>query len=339
MTRFVLLLAALLGPGQALAFDQQSLLKVFFSVVLVRGYDAEGNMAYGSGVVVAENQVATNCHVLRKTTRAWISQAEDVYPIVTIHADPHHDLCLLNVERLPLQPVQLAKASEIAKGDEVVSVGHSNGVLTPLTSGGHVKSLYPFDGGMVVRTNARFGLGASGSPLFDGDGRLLGINTFKTPGRTAYFYAIPAEWIAEVVKTPASNKLPIAGKMFWELEDASKPFFMQVALPHINEDWPKLLEVSQRWIESEPLNAEAWYELGMAQEGMGNKDKAQESFRKSVAINARHSESLYRLGIFASERGDRDEVQQVSLILAKIDAELADRFNKAVSQAGRATKP
>ena len=330
MLRFVLLAVALLSSAQAMAFDQQSLLKVFFSVVLVRGYDTEGNLAYGSGVVVGENQVATNCHVLRKTTKAWISQAEDVYPIVSIHADPHHDLCLLNVERLPLQPVQLAKASEVAKGDEVVSIGHSNGVLTPLTSGGHVKSLYPFEGGMVVRTNARFGLGASGSPLFDANGRLLGINTFKTPGRTAYFYAIPAQWIAEVAKIPASSTLPIAGKMFWELDDETKPYFMQVALPHINEDWAKLHAVSQRWIQAEPHNAEAWYELGMAQEGLGQKDQAQQSFRKSVAINARHSESLYRLGIFASERGDREEVHNVSVTLAQIDPEMADNFNKTV---------
>jgi len=334
MSRFVLLLIALLGPAQAIAFDQQSLLKVFFSVVLVRGYDTDGNLAYGSGVVVGENQVATNCHVLRKTTSAWVSQAEDVYPIVSIHADPVHDLCLLNTEKLPLQPVQLAKASDIQKGDEVVSIGHSNGVLTPLTSGGQVKSVYPFDNGMVVRTNARFGLGASGSPLFDGQGRLIGINTFKTPGRTAYFYAIPSDWIAQVAKLPTTTKLPIEGRMFWELADDEKPFFMQVALPHINEDWARLLDVSQRWIKAEPHNAEAWYEQGTAQEGLGQTEQAQLSFRQSVAINARHGESLFRLGVYASQRGDRDEVHNVSVTLAQIDPEMADKFKKAVGCPG-----
>ena len=331
MRPLTLLMSALLLVSQsALAFEQQDLMKVFFSVVLVRGYDDAGGLAYGTGVVVSDHQVVTNCHVLRRTRQAWVSQAESIYKIESVQADPKHDLCLLNTEKLALRPVEIGSTAALNKGDEVFSLGHSSGSLSPTTSGGQVKSLYPYDNGLVVRTNARFTLGASGSPLFDAVGRLIGINTFKTPGRVAFFYAVPVEWLKDIEKIPAETKLPISGQAFWEFTDEEKPFFMQVALPHLNEDWAKLQEVSQRWIKAEPDNAEAWYELGSAQEGLGKAEDALASYRKVVSILPSHSEALFHLGVFASQRGDRDEMHKVSLILAKVDQMMAEEFNKKV---------
>lgn len=323
------LLAVLLSPA-ANAFDQQSLMRVFFSIVLVRGYNPDGSLAYGSGVVIGPNKVVTNCHVLRKTNQAWVSQGEDAFAIVSVHVDAMHDLCLLNTDNLPVQPVSLGNTAELGKGNEVFAIGHSNGVPAPLTSYGQIKSLYPFEGGNVVRTSARFSLGASGSALFDGNGRLIGINTFKTPGRAAYFYAVPVEWVKNLENKPVQNKLPVSGQAFWELPDEQKPFFMQAALPDLNEDWVRLQEISKRWIEAEPRNAEAWYELGIAQEGLTLKAEAEQSYRKAAELNPQHSEALYRLGVFASERGDRQEMHDVSNKLTQIDSEMAADFNKTV---------
>lgn len=328
-----LVLAVLLSPA-ANAFDQQSLMRVFFSIVLVRGYNPDGSLAYGSGVVVGPNKVVTNCHVLRKTNQAWVSQGEDAFAIVSVHVDAMHDLCLLNTDKLPVQAVTLGNTAELGKGNEVFAIGHSNGVPAPLTSYGQIKSLYPYDGGQVIRTNARFSLGASGSALFDGNGRLIGINTFKTPGRAAYFYAVPVEWIRQLENKPVQNTLPVSGQAFWELPDEQKPFFMQVALPDLNDDWVRLQEVSKRWIDAEPQNAEAWYELGVAQEGLKELEAAEKTYRKAAELNPNHSEALYRLGVFASQRGDREEMHTVSTKLARIDSELAAEFNKAVGCAG-----
>lgn len=327
---FVVVAGLMLCSQSASAFDQQNLLKVFFSVVLVRGYDNDGGLAYGTGVVVAENKVATNCHVLRKTGQAWVSQAEEVYKIESVQADTRHDLCLLTTEKLPLIPVTMGSTSALAKGEESYSLGHSSGAFTPQTSAGQIKSLYPFEHGNVVRTSARFTLGASGSPLFDAQGKLIGINTFKTPGRAAYFYAVPVEWIAEVAKLPPQTQLPISGQAFWELPDAQKPYFMQVALPHLNDDWPRLLEISQRWLEAEPQNAEAWYESGAAEEGMGQMEQAQQSYRQAIALNPKHTEALFRVGVFAAKRGDRQEVRDVGTTLAALDGEAAAEYRKTV---------
>ncbi len=38
------------------------------------------------------------------------------------------------------------------------------------------------DDSHIVRTDASFVMGASGSPVFDAEGKLIAISTFKSPG-------------------------------------------------------------------------------------------------------------------------------------------------------------
>ena len=47
----------------AFASDQSKILRAMQSVVMVRGYNASGGLAYGSGVMVGDNKVMSNCHV------------------------------------------------------------------------------------------------------------------------------------------------------------------------------------------------------------------------------------------------------------------------------------
>jgi len=159
-------LSLLSGPlPSAHAYDRQKLLSSFFSTVLVRGFKLDGNLAYGSGVVVAENKVLTNCHVLREVKQAWVSQGEETFGVISTQADRFHDLCLITTQYLPVKPVALGSGDALRKGQEVVAISHSNGVPAPLTSLGEIKSLYAMDGANVIRSNVRFTMGASGSGL------------------------------------------------------------------------------------------------------------------------------------------------------------------------------
>ncbi len=175
-------------------------------------------------------------------------------------------------------------------------------------------------------------MGASGSGLFDGQGRLIGINTFKSPGRNAYFYALPIEWLANVEKMPVETKFPIDGKTFWEEEDDKKPFFMQMATPELNEDWSKLAEVAKKWTKAEPKNAEAWYELGNAQDHLNQKSEAEKSYRMAVKLNSGHTEALYALGLMASAKGDQKQVQEINLAILEIDPTLSEEFTKEIAK-------
>ena len=329
MRYFLILIASLSYLPSAFAFDQAKLLDSFFSVVMIRGYNIDGGMSYGSGVIVAPNKILTDCHIFRQSKQPWVSRGEDTYVITSVQADRYYDTCLVTAD-VPYKPAVIGSASTMKKGQQVVAIGYSGGMPAPLTAFGELKSLYAFNGANIVRTNARFALGASGSGLFDDNGHLIGINTFKTPGQNAFFYALPVEWLAGLEKQPVETAFPITGKTFWEEEEAQKPYFMQIAVPEIQEDWPKLGQISELWTKNEPNNTEAWYELGLANERMGRTNEAEKAYRQSVAVNAGNTDALFRIGVIASEKGDKKEVHAINLALLDIDKDLAAEFSKTV---------
>ena len=186
----------------------------FFSVVMIRGYNDAGGLAYGSGVVVGDNQVITNCHVLRKTKQPWVSQGEETYSVTAVKADHWHDLCLVTTFGMATKPVLIGKSTDLKKGQGVIAIGHSNGAPAPLTSAGVVKSTYDLDQGKIILSTAQFRMGASGSGLFDTEGRLIGINTFKTSGRNSFYYALPIECSMHSRTNPMKLHFQLSEKLY-----------------------------------------------------------------------------------------------------------------------------
>ena len=323
---FVSVLLSQIQP--AIALDQEKVLKSLQSVVMIRGYNANGGLAYGSGVVVAKDTVITNCHIFRSTKEPWISRGEDTYMIASVQADRWHDLCLVSSPNLPFTPATIGSNDNIKRAQEVLAIGHSNGTPSPLTSAGVIKTTYQFDGGKVIRSTAKFLMGASGSGIFDLEGHLLGINTFKTPGRPAYFYSLPIEWLADLQKLPVETNFPITGKAFWEEDDNKKPFFMQMAIPELNADWPKLAQVAEQWISKEPNNSDAWYELGSANENLFKLEEAKSNYQKAVALDSTNTDALFRLGVLAKSAGDKAEMHNIQVAITSINPELAKEYSE-----------
>ena len=314
------------------AYDKEALIQSYFSVVMIRGYNEKGGLAYGSGVVIGKDKVITNCHVLRSTKQPWVSRGEESFAITTVKVDAWHDLCIVSTDNLPIKPVKFGKSTTLKRGQEVAGIGHSNGVPAPLTSTGNVKGLYNDNGANVIRTNAKFLLGASGSGLFDLDGNLVGINTFKTTGRGgSIHFALPVEWLETLDKQPETSIFPISGKALWEEDEDKKPFYMQAAVPESRYDWPKLTQVAERWTAAEPKSTEAWYAMGLGLENSGKNEAAENAYRQAVNVDAENFEAMMRLGAIAKERGDKAEMHRIQLAIANINAQAALDYSDLLS--------
>ena len=326
--QIVILFCALLASAiPAYAYDKQALIESYFSTVMIRGYNQTGGLAYGSGVVVDKDTVITNCHVFRSTNQPWVSRGQDSYVIKTVRADTWHDLCLVTTDPLPLQPVRIGESLSLKRGQEVAGIGHSSGSPAPLTSTGNVQGLYAANPGKVIRTNAKFLMGASGSGLYDMNGYLVGINTFKTAGRGgSIHFALPVEWIEVLKKLPEETKFPITGKALWEEDEDKKPFYMQAAVPESRHDWPKLQEVATRWTKAEPQSPDAWLALGFSQEKLGNTDQAIKYYEQSIALDTNNIEALMKVGDLAKKSGDQRSLDHVYAELIKIDKEVGEQY-------------
>ena len=332
MFKFFLLfpLSLLFLNTKVYALSTEVLMDSFLSVVMIRGYNESGGMAYGSGVVVGENQVVTNCHVLRKTKQPWVSHGEESYSATSVKADHWHDLCLLTTFGMPHKAVPMGKSTDLKKGQQVIAIGHSNGVPVPLTSSGVVKSTYDLDQGKVILSTAQFRMGASGSGLFDSVGRLVGINTFKTSGRNSFYYALPVEWINSIKNKPTETKFPITGIALWEEEEDKKPLFLQVAVPTVKKDWKKLLDIANKWTKIEPNNSEAWFELGLANENIIDLNEAEKAYRQSIKLDNQNTDVLFRLGFIAKSKNDKKEIKLIQEEISKINPELLEDYFKLV---------
>ena len=208
--------------------------KVAPSVVVVLALDEGGKtMGQGSGVVVGEYEVVTNCHVLGKAADVAVRQAADwsvreTYRMAAslLARNDERDLCLLFVDELPEPPAaqaaQLGAAKVLSVGEEVYAVGAPAGLELSLSRGivSQLRGAFGKRSAPLVQTDAAISPGSSGGGLFNQAGELVGLTTFKWRGESLNF-ALPAEWIEEL-RAQGRSKLMEAK---WRVECPKNPTY------------------------------------------------------------------------------------------------------------------
>jgi serine protease Do len=314
--------AALPGPEFLLAMSQ--------SVAKVHVEDKNGQLGIGSGVVVATNHVATNCHVIAHARGIAVNKLGNSYAPIAMKANWHQDLCILIFDNLPLKPFPLGNIDNIHYEQHIISLGFSGNSPKPIESFGAVKALIPFEKSQMIRTDAGFRMGASGGALIDYNGNLLGLTTFKSPGRQGFYYSLPVDWVKQLLLNPSLSETNQAQEPFWNAPEENRPFFMQAVMPLQNKEWQNLKSISQRWLEKEQQNAEAWYHLGKAEEGLSHFDAAKQALNKTLVIAPAHSSALFSLGQIAMIENNRAHAVDIGLQLEKIDPDFAEYYQSAL---------
>lgn len=270
------------------------------SVVKVHTATKKGGHGVGTGVAIGKDLVATNCHVLANTAGVKItSRGKGLIP-VALKADWKHDLCILRFQYADLTPVELGNSEHLQYEQAIFSIGFPGGPPRPQYTEGKIKALYPLDDSAIIRTDASFIMGASGSPVFDTDGKLLAISTFKSPGKHAFFYNIPVKWIKALLKQPDITSMETDVSPFWDAPEERRPFFMRVVLPYQNEKWGELSHIAQLWIKSEPSSSEAFYYAAVAEHELGNANKAKQYYQQTLRLHPEHASAVMRLSCIES---------------------------------------
>jgi S1-C subfamily serine protease len=239
-------------PGRA------QVLKVAPSLARVAAKKTTGGYVFGTAVAIAPDRVVTNCHVTREAQVIYVVKGGLRWNARAQLADVDHDLCLLWVPGLDARAAPLAASADLRVGQPVAAIGYG-GATGIQVSIGDVTGLHALDGGQVIRSSAAFSGGASGGGLFDEDGRLVGILSFRLPAKGAYFFSMPVEWIRERV-LDLSRYQPVAplgeARSFWERPQAKQPYFMRATSLEAAQNWPELLRLTDAWVEAEPGNSD-----------------------------------------------------------------------------------
>jgi serine protease Do len=304
------------------------------SVVMITTELPNGKYGRGSGVVVGDGYVATNCHVIANAKGANVAKFRVGYRPKAIKADWKRDLCLLKFDDLPFKSVTMRDSTTLRYEEEVFSIGFPVGQNVPQPSYGSIKAMYSFGGhnGLIIRSNAAFAMGSSGGALFDEKFNLIGITTFKSPGAKGYFYHLPVEWIKELMEAPETYSLATNEIPFWALPLAERPTFMQVVIPYQNKEWDALETIAQKWVDKEPQSADAWYYLGVAEEGNGKLAEAKTHLTKAYALNARELDAMVALSRVAYVQKDIQALEALEAPVRALDKEGADIISNKISQ-------
>jgi len=165
--------------------------------------------ALGSGFIIDKKGiVVTNNHVIQGADDIIVSvNGSKEYKAKVIGKDPYMDLAVLEIESdEKFKPVTFGDSDKARVGDWVIAIGNPFGFGGSVTSG--IISSRNRDIGLTryddfIQTDASINQGNSGGPLFDLNGKVIGINTaIIAPGSSGSIgigFAIPSNSASRVI--------------------------------------------------------------------------------------------------------------------------------------------
>ena len=174
-------------PGQVYAQNVDAVVAVNTRIESSNGI-AEGS---GSGFIIsADGYVVTNYHVVEGAKQVTVIPhgAEEMTAKV-VGTDSTNDVALLKVEGENLPFVTLGSSDALKVGDQVAAIGNPLGELTATLTVGYISAkdrIVDTDGTVInmLQTDAAINSGNSGGPLFDMNGKVIGITTAKYSGNS-----------------------------------------------------------------------------------------------------------------------------------------------------------
>ncbi|WP_029215237.1 S1C family serine protease [Kallotenue papyrolyticum] len=187
--------------------------------VYERNINAVVNLSYGGGtgsgfVIDRDGHIVTNNHVVENMPEINITFADGSRANGELLGTfPEGDIAVVRASRLPndLTPVELGDSSALRVGQIVIAIGSPLGLQQTVTSGivsalnRSIEDLGVSDPDSslhgLIQTDAAINPGNSGGPLFDGQGRVVGMNTLiasPNQGNIGLGFAVPVNRIKRV---------------------------------------------------------------------------------------------------------------------------------------------
>jgi hypothetical protein len=315
------------GAGAAAPLDRAEFLALSHSIGRVEAQLDDGRLGVGSAITVAKGIVVTNCHVTAKAVSVKVIGSGMPWRATEQVADVAHDVCFLRVPEWPQQPVLLRGANPLHVGDPVSAMGYTALAMTMRI--GEITALHTHENAQIIETDTAFTSGASGGGLFDDDGALVGMLTFRMRGSSGHYFAVPMQWIRERLprETQWLEIAPLAkDRPFWAGEIDQLPLFMRAASLQEQRRWNDLRGVAEYWTAQDPDNAEAYLALGIALRRLAAPEAAVDNLSRAVALAPKNASAWFNLGLAYRTAGNRGALQRVVDRLAELDEPLARRL-------------
>jgi serine protease Do len=184
--------------GQGSPFDRNfggdDFFERFFGDMPQRQYKQK---SLGSGFIIShDGYIFTNNHVIEQADKILVKLSNGKeYEAKVIGKDAKTDIALIKIKPNDSLPVaETGDSDRLRVGDWVLAIGNPFGLEQTVTAGivsakGRVIGAGPYDN--FIQTDASINPGNSGGPLFNTEGKVIGINTAIVAQGQGIGFAIP----------------------------------------------------------------------------------------------------------------------------------------------------
>jgi S1-C subfamily serine protease len=181
------------------------------SIALVKG---KGSM--GTGFLIKPGILVTNAHVIDDE---FIGSLEIAFPSADetkkgpytaelLYEDRKRDLAVLAV-KVDLPPLALAPSYNFRKGEDITIIGNpgigGDVVLENAVSRGVMSTKAEIEGQKFYQLGIAINPGNSGGPVFDSQGRVIGVATLKSAREESLAFSIPVEELQAAIDKVATQ--------------------------------------------------------------------------------------------------------------------------------------
>lgn len=185
----------------------------------------------GSGFIISsDGLILTNAHVVREAKQVTVKLSDRrEFSAQVLGSDPATDIAVLKVDAKGLPTVQLGDPRQVQVGDPVLAIGAPYGFEQTATQGIVSAKGRSLPGDSVVpfiQTDAAVNPGNSGGPLFDGAGRVIGVNAqiySQSGGFQGLAFSIPIDVALKIKDQIVTNGKVEHARLGVTLQDLSAP--------------------------------------------------------------------------------------------------------------------
>jgi serine protease Do len=168
----------------------------------------------GSGFIISsDGYIFTNNHVVEQADKIVVKISDGKeYDATVVGRDANTDLALIKIKANGSLPVvEIGDSEKVRVGEWVIAIGNPFGLEATVTAGivsakGRVIGAGPYDN--FIQTDASINPGNSGGPLFNMEGKVIGINTAIVAQGQGIGFAIPINMAKTIL-----NDLKTKGKV------------------------------------------------------------------------------------------------------------------------------
>lgn len=168
----------------------------------------------GSGFIISnDGYIFTNNHVVEQADKILVKISDGKeYEAKVIGTDANTDIALIKIKPDNSLPVaEIGDSERVKVGEWVIAIGNPFGLEATVTAGivsakGRVIGAGPYDN--FIQTDASINPGNSGGPLYNMEGKVIGINTAIVAQGQGIGFAIPINMAKSIL-----NDLKTKGKV------------------------------------------------------------------------------------------------------------------------------